>query len=142
MKPKYLAMLSVVSLLTLSTGAFFQQPVAYADSHSTEISGGDFVTAEAPTHGTARIVTENGQRYLELDKSFQTAEAPDLFVYLHRSGKPESFERGEFLNLGRLRHRTGAQRFKIAEVVNLENYPSVVIRCQQFSVTMGYANLN
>lgn len=46
---------------------------------------GTFVSGEKPTEGTARIVIENGKRFLELARNFKTSEeGPDLRVILHR----------------------------------------------------------
>jgi len=147
MRLNYLAMLSVVSIVSLSAGTFVKPPAVRAEPASASVSAASpsvaFVSADPqnPTQGIARIVTEDGQRYLELDDSFQTSDAPDLFVVIHRSEKPESYERGEYLNLGRLRRLSGTQRYPIANSINLADYGSVVIWCKEFNVTMGYANL-
>ncbi|HAA31247.1 MAG TPA: hypothetical protein DCE56_30415 [Cyanobacteria bacterium UBA8553] len=65
--------------------------------------------------GTPRVI----EQIDILDKSFQTSDAPDLFVVLHRSEKPESYEWGEYLNLGRLRRLSGTQRYAIPNTINL-----------------------
>ncbi len=37
------------------------------------------------TTGQVKIVSENGQRYLEFDRTFATENGPDLKVVLHRN---------------------------------------------------------
>lgn len=50
---------------------------------STKVAS--FVAAEHSTEGYARIVSENGRRFIEFDKSFKTDNGPDLFVILYRN---------------------------------------------------------
>lgn len=105
---------------------------------------GNFVTAEAPTTGTARIVEENGERYLELDSAFSTTDqAPDLHVLLETLPlPPRSYDRfGSYVNLGGLQAASGAQRYPIPDAIDLTEYKSVAIWCRMANATMGYAPL-
>jgi hypothetical protein len=105
---------------------------------------GTFVAAEAPTTGTARVVTENGHRYLELDSAFSTTnQAPDLHVLLDSAQVPprKYTNFGSYINLGRLERVSGAQRYPIPDSVNLAQFRSVVIWCRMANATMGYAVL-
>lgn len=113
--------------------------------NSGAIASGAFMAAEAPTTGIARIVSENGHRYLELDSAFSTTDqAPDLHVLLDTTATPPnsytSF--GSYINLGSLQQVNGAQRYPIPDVINLDNYQSVVIWCRMANATIGYASLN
>lgn len=108
---------------------------------ASELSG-KFVKAEKPTTGTAKIVTENGHRYLELDQAFSTSDqGPDLHVLLDpMATPPASYEHsGSVINLGKLRSYQGAQRYPIPDVVQLGSYKSVVIWCRMANATFGYA---
>jgi len=115
---------------------------------STAIKSGVFVAAEAPTEGTVRLVTENTERYLELDQNFKTSDkGPDLVVILHRSDdllgstKPPSYplKAEDYVILGSLQKTAGAQRYAIPANVNLEDYKSAAIWCRQFNATFGVA---
>ena len=46
-----------------------------------------------------------------------------------------------FVDLGRLRAFEGSQRYPIRAGVNLKDYPSVVIWCEQFGVLISPADL-
>ncbi|NJO41364.1 MAG: DM13 domain-containing protein [Cyanobacteria bacterium CRU_2_1] len=105
---------------------------------------GTFVAAEAPTTGTARIVEEGGQRYLELDSAFSTTdEAPDLHVLLEVAEVPPSSysDFGSYINLGSLEQFNGSQRYPIPDAIDVSEFKSVVIWCRMVNVTMGYASL-
>ncbi len=102
-------------------------------------ASGVFVAAEHPTQGMAKVVTDNGQRYLEFDEAFQTDSGPDLFVLLHREETPQSYAEENFVNLGELQQTTGTQRYAIPADVDPAEFSSVVIWCRQFNVTFGYA---
>lgn len=107
---------------------------------------GTFVAAEKPTTGKARIVTENGHSYLELDSAFSASDqGPDLHVLLDPSAKPpqsyQSQGSGSYVNLGGLQKVKGAQRYPIPDSINLANFKSVSIWCRMANATFGYAPL-
>jgi Electron transfer DM13 len=57
--------------------------VLVAQGQSKALASGKFMAAEQKTTGSARIVTESGHRYLELDGAFSTSsQGPDLHVLL------------------------------------------------------------
>ncbi|MFE1747378.1 DM13 domain-containing protein [Coleofasciculus sp. H7-2] len=156
MKLNHLAILGMTFLVTsVATGlteiplfkavspTFTSNGIAVAQTRPTTRSG-TFVAAEQPTSGTARIVTENGQRYLEFNAAFKTSEqGPDLHVILDTSEKPPQTYQNQnrFINLGKLQKVSGAQRYPIPAAINLANFKSVVIWCRMANATFGYASL-
>jgi hypothetical protein len=120
------------------------QPIILAQTQSVMMSG-KFVAGEKPTTGTARIITEGGHRYLELDSAFSTSnQGPDLHVLLDSQVKPpKSYQNlGSTINLGKLKNYTGSQRYPIPDVINPEGLKSVVIWCRMANATFGYAPLS
>ncbi|WP_017317139.1 DM13 domain-containing protein [Mastigocladopsis repens] len=118
--------------------------VLIAQKQQVVAASGTFVKAEQPTSGTARIVTENGQRYLVLNSAFQTSnQGPDLHVLLDTSEKPpmkyQNFS--SYVNLGKLQKFNGEQRYPIPAAINLSNFKSVAIWCRMANATFGYAPL-
>lgn len=110
------------------------------------LMSGTFVAAEHPTTGMARIVMENGHRYLELNSAFSTNEmGPDLHVLLEPSEKPpqkyQDRDLGRFVNLGRLQKFKGTQRYPIPDKIDLSSYKFVSIWCRMANATFGYAPL-
>ncbi len=144
MKFNYLALLSIISLLSLGEATVLRPLTALAGPAKTSFqlqgASGSFISSDNKTQGNARIVTQNGQRYLELGTEFNTGEAPDLYVLLHRSATPNSYKPSEYINLGRLEKLSGTQRYAIPNTANLSDYQSAVIWCRQFDVTMAHAS--
>lgn len=115
-------------------------PVAQSPVTQSPVArSGQFVAAEHPTEGTARIVTENGKRYLVFDQAFMSDEGPDLFVLLHRDQMPQTYDEQNYISLGSLQSVKGEQRYAIPDDVDLANFQSAVIWCRQFNATFGYA---
>jgi hypothetical protein len=113
-------------------------------SQPVALASGTFVAGEKPTTGKARIVTEDGHRYLEIDAAFSTSDqGPDLHVLLDTPERPpQTYQNlGSAINLGRLRDYKGAQRYPIPDTVNLTSFKSVVIWCRMANATFGYAPL-
>lgn len=116
-----------------------------ARSASDAIASGAFVAGEAPSTGTARIITEDGHRYLELDAAFSTSNmGPDLHVLLDSATQPpKSYDNlGSAVNLGKLHSPSGAQRYPIPDVIDLASFKTVVIWCRMANATFAYAPLN
>ncbi|MCL1470237.1 DM13 domain-containing protein [Argonema antarcticum] len=117
---------------------------AMAQNMSAVMMSGTFVAAEKPTTGTARIVRENGRRYLELDGAFRTSDqGPDLHVLLETADKPpQSYQDpSTYVNLGKLQKFSGTQRYPIPAAINISNFKSVAIWCRMANATFGYAML-
>jgi Electron transfer DM13 len=110
---------------------------------------GMFTSGEHPTSGSVQILTENGQRFIELGGDFQTEQGPDLFVILHRNndviGSTEppaySINTADYQEIAPLKTIAGTQRYPIPDSVNLADYQSVAIWCRQFNATFGAAGL-
>ena len=153
---KFSKLKTIVITSTLLLGGFsnlaLNPAYAGADAAPTQVqvatnailASGDFVTVDQghPTTGAARIIVENGQRYLEFDQAFGTASGPDVLVVLHRDAVvPASIDEADYITLAPLQSFNGAQRYAIPENVNLDQYNSAAIWCRQFNVTFGYAAL-
>ncbi|MGF1516024.1 MAG: DM13 domain-containing protein [Elainellaceae cyanobacterium] len=113
------------------------------------VKSGAFAAAEHPTTGTAQIIQEGDQRYVELGDDFSTDPGPDLFVVLHQANdffsiaSPPAYgiEEGSYASIAPLEQVSGAQRYLIPDSVDVDEYGSVAIWCRQFNATFGAANL-
>ena len=147
--------LSVSLISTLIVGASTSTSVLAATQHQpsstisntysqliAEANPGQFVAVEHPTEGQVQIIEEDGARYLEIGQDFQSDRGPDLKVILHQANAVNlKVEEGDYISLGALKATNGAQRYLIPEDVDLSQYKSVAIWCEEFNATFGYAPL-
>jgi hypothetical protein len=55
---------------------------------------------------------------------------------------PQTYENmGSYVNLGKLKSYTGAQRYPIPDAIDVSQVKSVVIWCRMANATFGYAPL-
>jgi len=114
---------------------------AAAETNSAEITvlaEGTFVDLAHPTVGTARIITDGGQRFLRFE-GFETDNGPDLNVYL--AAEPADQSPVDFIDLGDLKGNIGAQNYELSSDIDLDRYSTVFIWCVRFHVGFGAAEL-
>jgi hypothetical protein len=116
-------------------------PVVSTPISSSSQKAGGFVGQKYSVSGNAKIVQENGQKYLLLDSDFKTDNGPDLFVILHRSLPPQDYDASSYVDLGKIQKTSGEQKYPIPADVNVKDFRSVAIWCRKFNVTFGYASL-
>ena len=134
---------------------FFLFPYVFPPPPATEqitevertqvVANGSFshVNSKDPVHyGKGKVTVYEGTVFLEPD--FEVGPGLDFHVYL----VPKDNVRSEadvsntmFVDLGKLRSLRGSQKYAIPGGVDLKNYPSVVIWCQQFGVLISPADL-
>lgn len=127
------------------TGAKDLEPTT-APNISQKIMEGTFESTAATTTGRAKIVQEDGIRYLVIDSSFRTTDqAPDLHVLLDTVKQPpekyDESESGRYVNLGEIQNTMGEQRYPIPNSIDLSQQKSVVIFSRMANETMGFATL-
>ena len=120
------------------------------ESPTAEEKIGTFVSAEATTSGTVKLVTQDGQATLEIDDAFKTSDqGPDLVVILHQSAdvvgesEPPAYplEEGDYAYIADLKAFSGAQTYTVPEEIDVSKYQSVAIWCRKFNATFGSATL-
>ncbi len=109
------------------------------------VARGTFIHANPsdPVHyGSGEVTMYENTVFLEGD--FKVGPGPNYHVYL----VPKAEVRGNgdvpntmFIDLGRLRAFEGSQRYPIPQGIDLQQFPSVVIWCEQFGVLISPADL-
>jgi len=129
--------LILASLITLTALTFAMPQIASAsDDGETK----QFVKKRYSIDGTAKVVTRDGKTHLIFSNDFKTKNGPDLKVYLTK--KPVSQLTGEDValegeKLGVLKSNKGEQSYILPDDINTEDYKSVVIHCEAFTVLWG-----
>ncbi len=112
---------------------------------SALVATGTFIHANPsdPVHwGRGKVSVYEKTVFLEPD--FEVGPGPKYHVYLvPKAGIRTNADMSDvmFVDLGRLRAFEGSQRYPIPAGVNLKNYPSVIVWCEQFSVLISPADL-
>ena len=94
-----------------------------------------FTNVAMKTTGNWSIEKRADGNYIVLADNFKTRGAPDLKVFLHTlpAGDIENDNAGEGLFIAELKNKKGAQEYKIPASVNLSDYQSFVIHCEQYT---------
>jgi hypothetical protein len=112
---------------------------------SAQVATGAFIHANPsdPIHwGRGKVTVYERTVFLEPD--FEVGPGPKYHLYLVPNAnvrKEEQVSKAMFVDLGRLRAFKGSQRYPVPAGLNLKDYPSVVIWCEQFSVLISPADL-
>ena len=109
------------------------------------VASGAFIHANPadPVHwGRGKVSVYERTVFLEGD--FKVGPGPKYHVYLVPKAQVRSeadVKSATAVDLGRLRSFEGSQRYPIPNSVKLDDYKSVVIWCEQFSVLISPADL-
>jgi hypothetical protein len=111
------------------------------------LAQGKFITHEHSTTGAVKILKYlDGTRILRIE-NLNTSNGPKLEVWLTDAPVIEGldgwrvFDDGKYINLGALKGNIGSQNYVIPASVNLEDFSSISIWCERFSVSFGAAAL-
>ena len=110
------------------------------------IAAGAFIHANPsdPIHYGSGAVTVYDDT-VRLEQDFEVGPGPKYHVYLVPSDDVTSssvVQNSMFVDLGRLRAFKGSQNFPVPGGVDLHDYGSVVIWCEQFDVLISPAKLD
>lgn len=116
-----------------------------AEDRSPVIARGTFIHADPSDrfhYGQGSVTLY--ERNVFLEPSFKVGPGPKYHVYLVPKATIRSsadVKDTMFVDLGRLRSFEGSQKYEIPAGLDLKQYPSVVIWCEQFSVLISPADL-
>lgn len=103
---------------------------------ATKLKMGEFVGVGGHSvSGMAATYDDKGTKVVLIDP-LNSQNGPDLKVYLSKDENASAY-----INLGDLKSITGKQSYIIPGNPNLDEYPYVLIWCQEFSVGFGKVEL-
>ena len=113
---------------------------------SAPLRAGTFRDADSVHRGkgTATILEVGDGRRIARLTNFQVTNGPDLEVWLvaKRDIRSSSDVKGSrYISLGQLKGNIGDQNYDIPANVNIDDYESIVIWCEQFGVLFSAADL-
>ncbi|MDH3703772.1 MAG: DM13 domain-containing protein [Alphaproteobacteria bacterium] len=116
-----------------------------AEERAVRVAQGSFIHANPsdPVHyGKGKVAVYKDLVHLDMD--FEVGPGPKFHVYLvpkEKVRQSSDVKETMFVDLGRLRSFKGSQKYRIPEGLNLKDYASVVIWCEQFGVLISPADL-
>ncbi len=96
---------------------------------------GGFTKIGQRTTGTWTLETRADGVYAVLSDDFKARKAPDLKIFLHtaEAGKVNGKNAADGLFVAALKSHKGGQAYKLPAGIDLNDYKSFVIHCQQYS---------
>lgn len=118
--------------------------MASADMASQARAQGIFHGVAHETKGTAAIYELTGGKHVLRLTGFETSNGPDVHVFLGKAADAtdnDTVKTAGYLDLGSLKGNQGDQNYDIPADASLDDYKSVTIWCNRFSVNFGTAPL-
>lgn len=133
----YLLFALILSLFSCEKEGVLTQTKNYTiQNNAVKIADGTFVpTSGIEVSGTTSIYQENNKLQVAIE-NITISEGPDLKVYLSKTNAPN-----EFINLGNFKGN-GNSVYPVPSGVSVQQYPYVLIHCQQHNHLFAIASLN
>lgn len=125
------------------SAAIAQEPAPVAAA-AAELPSGTFVRKSKRLEGNWQVIQRDGQTVIRFADDFRAANGPDLKIFL--SPKDVATVTGTTavegsLLLGELKSTRGTQEYLVPAGVNLDDYASVLVHCEEFAVLWGGGDL-
>lgn len=118
--------------------------VSLAPQASADDLGGGWTKRYQKIQGSWSIVETAEGRFLELDDAFKTRRAPDLKLFLSPRAAadvtPNNAVDGSVL-ISKLRKARGGQRYELPADLDLEQFETLVLHCEQYTKLWGVSPL-
>ncbi len=121
------------------TGASFS-----AVSVAQELPSGDFVKKKKKLKGSYEVVQRGAKTFIVFSDDFRAANGPDLKIFLSPTAVSDVTGKTAVngsINIGELKSTKGIQEYEIPASVNLSDYASVLVHCEEYSVLWGGSDL-
>ncbi len=145
---KVSSLLVAAAFVTAGAGIGFsfavaQEPAPVAAA-AAELHSGTFVRKSKRLEGNWQVIQRDGQTVIRFADDFRAANGPDLKIFL--SPKDVATVTGTTavegsLLLGELKSTRGTQEYLVPAGVNLDDYASVLVHCEEFAVLWGGGDL-
>ncbi|GAB5457001.1 MAG: hypothetical protein Hens3KO_00310 [Henriciella sp.] len=139
----------LITALALSfTGLGLTAAPALAQASVTataaDLPSGTFIKKKKKLKGGWEVVQRGDKTVIVFADDFRASNGPDLKIFL--SPKTVSEVTGKTaidgaLNIGELKSTKGTQEYEVPAGVNLDDYASVLVHCEAYSVLWGGGDL-
>jgi hypothetical protein len=138
------ALASGLSGVAACAPAALAETAAASVTISSELPSGDFIKKKKRLKGAWEVVQRGDRTFIVFGDDFRAANGPDLKIFL--SPKSVSEVSGKTavdgsINIGELKATKGTQEYEIPAGINLDDYSSVLVHCEAYSVLWGGGDL-
>ena len=128
----------------LSCLMFGFMAIGIASASTVDTRSGDWVKKDYSINGNWSVEQRGDQQVIAFDKKFKTKNGPDLKVFL--SLKSIDAANGKNATDGSvlvavLKKNKGSQEYVLPEGIDVNDYESLLIHCEKYSVLWGGTNL-
>lgn len=97
--------------------------------------------------GDWKIVKQDGKNWVIFEDNFDADKAPDLKIFLYKKPYKEvngknAADRNNAALVAELKQYKGAYKHEIPSNINLSDYKSIIIHCEEYSKLWGGSDLN
>ncbi len=124
--------------------AAFAESAAASVTISSELPSGDFIKKKKRLKGAWEVVQRGEKTFIVFGDDFRAANGPDLKIFLSPQSVSDVTGKTAVngsINIGELKATKGAQEYEIPAGVNLDDYSSVLVHCEAYSVLWGGGDL-
>ena len=124
--------------------AAFAETAAAQITISNELPSGDFIKKKKRLKGAWEVVQRGDKTFIVFGDDFRAANGPDLKIFLSPQSVSDVTGKTAVngsINIGELKATKGAQEYEIPVGINLDDYSSVLVHCEAYSVLWGGGDL-
>lgn len=114
-------------------------------SHAAALTGtGKFKKKAYKIKGTWFLAEVEGKQVIAFDEKFKTKDGPDLKIFLSKKTTGELKKNPTFIApvaLAPLKGISGKQHYVLPSDININDYKSILIHCEEFNVLWGGFNM-
>jgi hypothetical protein len=115
------------------------------ESFSQVIYSGSWIEKSYEVEGKWKIVKKGERHILIVDEDFDTKKAPDLKIFLSKLPYDKVNEDNAptgAVKVAALKKYEGKQEFAMPKGINLADYKTLLIHCEEYGVLWSVAKLN
>lgn len=135
-----LALAVAIAPAAAITPAFAQDVVQI----SAASQSGEFERRSKRLQGDWAFEQRDGKTFIVLSEDFRAARGPDLKIFLSPLAYGEvtgTTAVNGAINIGELKKTRGVQEYELPADINVADYQSILVHCEQFAVLWGGSDL-
>ena len=143
------ATLTALALTVAATGITATANTASAQdaiqiAATTTNASGEFERRSKRLQGDWEVVQRGEKTFIVFSDDFRAARGPDLKIFLSPTAYDDvtgNTATAGSINIGELQATRGGQEYEIPASVNLADFQSVLVHCEEFAVLWGGSDL-